>query len=131
MATAIGALSVDLSANSAAFAADMGIVWRRNANRRVVTGHLQGRGRVAPASLFVQERFALYEIASGADFILVDGQTYLLAPVSPPCIDALAAIEAGAEDMEPDSDNEPDDDDAGADEPSFPAHRPMLPIGRR
>ncbi len=77
------------------------------------------------------------EIAERADLIHVDGTTYLVAPVSGRCIDALSAFEAGADDREPEplepSIDSRDDLEEGAeiDEPSFPAHRPMLPIGKR
>lgn len=47
------------------------------------------------------------EIAGSADLILVGGIAYIIAPVSASCIDALAAFEAGAEDMEPNGDDEP------------------------
>ena len=47
------------------------------------------------------ERLALREIAERADLIYVDGVTYLVAPVSPRCIDALSMFEAGADDREP------------------------------
>ncbi len=41
------------------------------------------------------------EIVERGDLIFVDGTTYLVAPVSPRCIDALSAFEAEAEDREP------------------------------
>lgn len=68
-----------------------------------------GRGREALPllSLDASERAALREIANGADLIFVDGATYLVAPVSPACLDALAAFEADAEDREPNGDLEP------------------------
>ena len=50
------------------------------------------------------ERLAMREIAERADLIFVDGQTYLVAPVTPRCIDTLAAFEADAEDREPEPD---------------------------
>ena len=77
------------------------------------------RGRVAPdflpavpdailsllaGELGPLERLAMREIAERADLIFVDGTTYLIAPVSPRCIDALSAFEAGAEDREPEPD---------------------------
>lgn len=48
------------------------------------------------------ERRAMREIAERADLLQVDGQTYLIAPVTPRCIDALAAFEAAGEDRESD-----------------------------
>ena len=125
---------------------------------RVLTGD---RGRVAPGflpavpdhvlpwligELGPVERLAMREIVERADLIFVDGMTYLIAPVSPRCIDALSAFEAEGEDRvndlcdEPDEDHEPGADDepdqdnepvGTSDEPSFPDCRPMLPIGKR
>ena len=53
------------------------------------------------------ERQALREIAGQGDILNVDGQPYILAPVSPATVDALAALEADTADMEPNGDYEP------------------------
>ena len=45
------------------------------------------------------ERHALQEIAGLGDLAHVNGQAYLVAPVSPATIDALAAFSADGEDM--------------------------------
>ena len=60
------------------------------------------------------ERRALREIAEHGDLAHVDGQAYLVAPVSTPTIDALAAFEAEGEDREDDLCDEPDQDDEPA-----------------
>jgi hypothetical protein len=57
------------------------------------------------------------EIVERGDLIHVDGVTYLVAPVSARCIDAMAAFESEGEDRvndlcdEPDANAEPDADD--------------------
>ncbi len=81
-----------------------------------MTVRVLSRGLRAPASLPAipddllswlagelgpDERLAMREIAERADLIHMDGETYLVAPVSPRCIDALSAFEAEAEDREP------------------------------
>ena len=67
-----------------------------------------------------------HPIVQASDLAEVEGKFYLVAPVSPTTIDALAAFEAAGEDMEldasdleldasdlePDHDNEPDDPQA-------------------
>lgn len=53
-----------------------------------------------PGDLAPPERRALREIVEHGDLAIVDGQAYLVAPVSPATIDALAAFEAEAEDLE-------------------------------
>ncbi len=60
------------------------------------------------------ERRALREIVERGDLAMVDGQPFIVAPVSPETIDALAAFEAEGEDME----DEPVEDD-GEDGPSM------------
>jgi hypothetical protein len=52
------------------------------------------------------DRRALREICERGDLIEVDGLFYILAPVTPETMDALAAFEAETEDRE----WEPDDD---------------------
>lgn len=72
-------------------------------------------GKLGPA-----ERRALREIAQGGDLAEVNGQSYLVAPVSPAAIDALAAFEAEGEDRENDLCDEPGEDrelDRSDDEP--------------
>ena len=59
------------------------------------------------ADLGPPERRALREIVERGDLAMVDGQAYLVAPVSPETIDALAAFEAEGEDRE----DEPIEDD--------------------
>ena len=66
------------------------------------------------ADLGPPERRALREIVERGDLAMVDGQAYLVAPVSPATIDALAAFSAEGEDME----DEPVEDD-GDSEPSI------------
>ena len=60
------------------------------------------------------ERRALREIIERGDLAHVDGQAYLVAPVSAATIDALAAFSAEGEDLE----DEPVEDD-GDSEPSI------------
>ena len=55
------------------------------------------------------------EIAERADLETIDGHTFIVAPVSPETIDALAAFEAEGEDRENDLEDEPGQDG----EPSF------------
>ena len=45
---------------------------------------------------------------------MIEGQFFLVAPVSAPTIDALAALEAEGEDREDDLCDEPDQDDEPA-----------------
>ena len=52
-------------------------------------------GKLGPA-----ERKAMREIAQAGDLAEVNGKTYIVAPVSPKTIDALAAFEAEGEDRE-------------------------------
>ena len=59
-------------------------------------------GEIAP-----DERIALAEIAATGDVVQLDGTTYIVAPISPRTMDALAAFEADLVDREP----EPDDSD--------------------
>ena len=66
------------------------------------------------ADLGPPERRALREIVERGDLAMVDGQAYLVAPVLPATIDALAAFEAEGEDRE----DEPVEDQ-GDDGPSF------------
>jgi hypothetical protein len=90
------------------------------------------RGRVAPGflpsvpdhvlpwlagELGPVERIAMREIIEGADLIFVDGTTYLIAPVSPRCIDALSMFEAEGEDRVNDLEDEPDADDEPSEDP--------------
>ncbi len=56
------------------------------------------------------ERRAMREIAERGDLTVVEGRSYLVAPVSAPTIDALAAFEAEAEDRENDLCDEPSED---------------------
>ena len=60
------------------------------------------------------ERRALREIVERGDLAHVDGQAYLVVPVSPATLDALAAFEAEGEDRE----DEPVEDQ-GDDGPSM------------
>ena len=60
------------------------------------------------------ERRALREIVERGDLAMVDGQAYLVAPVSPETLDTLAAFEAEGEDWE----DEPVEDQ-GDDGPSI------------
>ncbi len=46
------------------------------------------------------ERRALREIVERGDLAMVDGQPFLVAPVSPETLDTLAAFEAEGEDRE-------------------------------
>ena len=57
------------------------------------------------------ERRAMREIVEAGDLAEVDGQTYLVAPVSSETVDALAAFEAEGEDRENDLCDEPGQDD--------------------
>ncbi len=66
------------------------------------------------ADLGPPERRALREIVERGDLAMVDGQAYLVAPVSPATLDALATFEAEGEDRE----DEPVEDD-GEDGPSI------------
>lgn len=59
-------------------------------------------GNLGPA-----ERLAMREIVERGDLIHVDGQTYLVAPVTSRCIDALAMFEAESGDREHGADDEP------------------------
>ena len=54
------------------------------------------------------ERRALREIAEHGPLTVIEGQFFLVAPVSAPTIDALAAFEAEGEDREDDLCDEPD-----------------------
>ncbi len=60
------------------------------------------------------ERRAMREIVQEGDLAMVDGQQFIVAPVSGETIDALAAFEAEGEDME----DEPVEDQ-GDDGPSI------------
>ncbi len=62
-------------------------------------------GELGPA-----ERRAMREIVERGDLAEVNGQAYLVAPVSAPTIDALAAFEAEGEDRENDLCDEPSED---------------------
>ncbi len=62
-------------------------------------------GELGPA-----ERRAMREIVERGDLAEVNGQVYLVAPVSAPTIDALAAFEAEGEDRENDLCDEPNGD---------------------
>jgi hypothetical protein len=58
------------------------------------------------------ERLALAAIVDNADLVDVDGApAHLLVKVTPELLDALAAFDAEAEDMEPSEDDEADDHD--------------------
>lgn len=57
------------------------------------------------------ERRALREIVAVGDIAHVCGQAYLVVPVSPATIDALAAFEAEAEDREDDPTEAQGDDE--------------------
>jgi hypothetical protein len=104
------------------------------------------------AGLAPPERRAMREIVIGADLLEVDGLFYLLAPVSPETIDAMAAFEAETEDRENDlddetgypaidfyyeyrtnrvrvDDGESEDDCRDAPIPDFPDVGPQIPIG--
>ena len=72
------------------------------------TGPVRRRRPPRPlAELSPAERKAMRQIAASADLLDVDGQLYLLAPVSPRTLDALAAFEAEFTDLEDDGDAEP------------------------
>lgn len=70
---------------------------------------------VAAANLAPLDRAALRAIVTAADVIEVDGQRFLLAPVSDATLDTLAAFEAELEDLEPEPDDDDDDAEEGAD----------------
>ncbi len=53
---------------------------------------------------------AVERLLDNADLLLVGGAAYLLAPESPSVIDALAAVGADTEDMDPET-TESDGDD--------------------
>src|SRR5579862_8855813 len=55
--------------------------------------------------LLPDERRALRQIIAGADLLEVGDQTYLLAPVLPATLDALAAFEAEAAELEEDNED--------------------------
>ena len=68
--------------------------------------------RLASKGFVSAEHRALREIVERGDLTHVDGQAYLVAPVSLATVDALAAFEAEGEDREADpaeaqGDNEP------------------------
>ncbi len=67
------------------------------------------------------ERRAMREIVERGDLAEVDGQSYLVAPVSAPTIDALAAFEAEGEDREFDLCDEQEEDDDRSNDDAFDA----------
>ena len=73
-------------------------------------------GELGPA-----ERRAMREIAERGDLAEVNGQAYLVAPVSAPTIDALAAFEAEGEDRENDLCDEEETDDDRSNDDAFDA----------
>ncbi len=73
-------------------------------------------GELGPA-----ERRAMREIVERGDLADVAGQQYLVAPVSPTTIDALAAFEAEGEDRENDLCDEEETDDDRANDHAFDA----------
>ncbi len=54
---------------------------------------------------------AVGRLLDGADLLMVGGTAYLLAPVSPAVLDALATVGASDEDAEIDDPTESDGDD--------------------
>ncbi len=55
---------------------------------------------------------AVGRLLDGADLLMVGGAAYLLAPVSDAVLDALAAVGADTEDMEPEPvESDGDDED--------------------
>ncbi len=73
-------------------------------------------GELGPA-----ERRAMREIVERGDLAEVNGQAYLVAPVSAPTIDALAAFEAEGEDRENDLCDEEETDDDRSNDDAFDA----------
>ncbi len=73
-------------------------------------------GELGPA-----ERRAMREIVERGDLAEVNGQVYLVAPVSAPTIDALAAFEAEGEDRENDLCDEEETDDDRSNDDAFDA----------
>ena len=67
------------------------------------------------------ERRAMREIVERGDLAEVNGQAYLVAPVSAPTIDALAAFEAEGEDRENDLCDEEETDDDRSNDDAFDA----------
>ncbi len=58
---------------------------------------------------------AVGRLLDQADLLLVGGGAYILAPVSPAVLDALATVGADAEDMEPETtESDGDDEDCAA-----------------
>ena len=53
---------------------------------------------------------AVARLVDQADILVVGGAVWMLAPVSPAMVDALATVGAGTEDMEPET-TESDGDD--------------------
>lgn len=85
------------------------------------------------------ERRAMREIVERGDLAEVDGQAYLVAPVSAPTIDALAAFEVEGEDREFDLCDEQEEDDDRSNDDAFDAvnggvimddHEPDCPEAR-
>ena len=54
---------------------------------------------------------AVGRLLDHADLLLVGGAAYLLAPVSPSVLDALATVGADTEDMEPETTESAGDDE--------------------
>ncbi len=54
---------------------------------------------------------AVGRLLDNADLLLVGGAAYLLAPVSPKVLDALAVVGADTEDMEPETTESGGDDE--------------------
>lgn len=83
--------------------------------RRAVLRGTPAAAIAAGAKLAPDEQLALRQICRDGDLLLVEGLPFLLVPVTPATLDALAAFEAAAEDLE--QDNEDcctASDDAGA-----------------
>lgn len=59
------------------------------------------------------ERKAVQALINEADILVVEGNSYLLAPINQEIIDVLSAFEADAEDFEFDQDDEPGTDQEG------------------
>jgi len=57
------------------------------------------------------ERHLLQHLADAADLLLVDGEAFLLLPVSPADLDALAEVGAVTDELEEGADLEPEEDD--------------------
>ena len=77
------------------------------------------------------ERRALREIVERGDLAMVDGQQFIVAPVSSSTIDALAAFEAEAEDREADPDEAQGDEEATMASATWPVAAARFGCGLR